>query len=172
MSYANFDHAGWMEAHLASTRRRGAKVPEKLSDFQKKVVGIVGIIGSGIYNAPINPDKIEWDHGRGVSMVWMREMATWDFNQLTWLVFLCHEARIRCSVEGCGPRNLRLSFWPREAEGQMSVRHPDLGEAVKIFRQWFTSSHPINYEPVPVPTEIVCHGTLPNAVVPHGTKDV
>ena len=161
MAYVNFDHAGWMETHLASMRRRGKSVPESLNEFQKRVVNIVGIVGGGIYNAPINPDKIDWNYGYGVSMVWRHgDMATWDFNRLTWLVFLCHEARIRCQIDGCGPRSMRFSFWQRHADGGMASRHPNLDEAIKAFREAFPADHQINYRETPstAPAETVTVG--------------
>jgi hypothetical protein len=138
-----------MQKHIDSGFRNKRKMhkttPEKLSEFQCKVVDIMGIVGGGIYNAPINPDKIDWDCGRGVSVVWQRELATWDFNALTILVLLCHEARIRCSVEGAGPRQVRLSFWQRKHEGGMAERHPNIDEAVALFREYLPADSQIHY---------------------------
>jgi hypothetical protein len=155
MSYARMDHAGWMESNNRALNRVNAKrkgfqrVPEELTDFQKRVVDIVGMVGGGIYNAPIST-KIDWKYSwNGVSFTWHREMATWDFDQLTRLVFLCHEARIRCQIESAGPKLLRLTFWEREATGDMSVRHPNLDEAVRAFREYLPADHRIIYrEPV------------------------
>src|SRR3954470_23682975 len=156
MGYENFDHAGWMQSHIdserKSRRRLPADLPEQLSDFQRRVVNIIGIVGGGIYNAPINVDKIDWRYGfNGISVIFQREMATWDFNQLTTLVFLCHEARIRCSLEGAGPRAVRLSFWARVATGDIAVRHPNLDEALANFRKAIGPEHPIIYRPTPAP---------------------
>jgi len=156
VSYATMDHAEWMqrnnEATLRNIATRKAKPPaskflppEKLTPFQKKVIDIIGMVGGGIYNAPISPDRIEWTYGfNGVSVVWQREMGTFDFSQLTMLVFLCHEARIRCSVESA-MKHLRLSFWQRKAEGDMAVRHPNLDEAVKAFREYLPADHRVVY---------------------------
>jgi hypothetical protein len=151
MSYQTMDHAGWMESNLDASRRLGRKLknaPEKLNDFQIKVVDILGMVGNGIYNAPIDSEKIEWKCGfDGVSVVWNRtDMATWDFDQLTRLVFLCHEARIRCSIGPAGPRALRLKFHPRKAEGDMAVRHPNLDEAVASFRNYLPANHRIIFK--------------------------
>lgn len=156
--YANMDHAGWMQKHIECQRRAGRKMhastPETLNDFQKRVVDILGIVGCGIYNAPINPDKIDWKYGfHGVSVVWQRELATWDFGQLTMLVLLCHEARIRCSIEGSGPRNIRLSFWQRKEAGGMAERHPNIEEAVASLRRYLPADHRIRYVAEPVPTQ-------------------
>jgi hypothetical protein len=152
------DHAGWMERSMSYLRRKPRKsdkpMPEKLSEFQAKVINIIGIVGGGIYNAPIcRPERIDWDYGwRGVSVQWKRELATFDGNQLTILLFLCHEARIRLEIEAGGPGMLRLSFWQRVADGRMGKRHPNLDEAVADFRTWFTAEHSINYRAEPATT--------------------
>ena len=146
--YANADHAGWIESQNVATnryrrsRKRGKPLPdlpEKLSPFQARVMNILGIVGGGIYNAPIAYDRIDWDRGfHGVSVTWRyRGFATWDGCDLTMLVFLCHEARIRCEIDPAGPHMLRLSFWQRAAEGDICERHPNLDEAVAAFRGWF-----------------------------------
>jgi hypothetical protein len=150
-TYQFMDHAEWMESNNAAAnrlnaKRRGWKVqPETLTPFQKKVCDILGMVGGGIYNAPIAHDKIDWDYGwGGVSVVWKHhDLSTFDYNQLTSLVFLCHEARIRCSVAPAGPKLLRLSFWQREPDGSMAKRHPNLDEAVAAFRGYLPPEHRI-----------------------------
>src|SRR4051812_27085492 len=108
MSYARMDHAAWMQDSINSWRRifSGKKrrpkfaMPEKLSPFQERVIDIVGMVGGGIYNAPISsPDNIDWNHGHGVSLTYGRGLATFDGWHLTLLVFLCHEARIRLEID-------------------------------------------------------------------------
>jgi hypothetical protein len=152
MSYQTMDHADWLERqNVALNRnragRKGCKpLPEKLSEFQAKVIDIVGMIGGGIYNANIcSPEKIDWHYGGGVSLTWFQELATWDFDQLSRLVFLCHMARIRCSVSAVAPRTIRLAFWQRKAAGDMAVRHPNLDEAVEAFKQYLPADHRIVY---------------------------
>jgi hypothetical protein len=151
--YAQHDAAGWIESNNAATNkyrrapRRGKplpELPEKLTPFQARVAHILGIVGGGIYNAPVAHDKINWEYGfDGVSVTWQHEgLATWDGSGLTALVFLCHEARIRCAIDPAGPHMLRLSFWQRAAEGGMSERHPNLNEAVEAFREWYKQPAP------------------------------
>lgn len=164
MSYQTMDHAKWLESENRALNRRNSKrknwqpLPEDLSEFQAKVIDIVGMVGSGIYNAPIcNADKIIWDFGNGVSLTWFQELATWDFDQLSRLVFLCHTARIRCSVTAVAPRTMRLSFWQRKAAGDMAVRHPNLDEAVEAFKQYLPADHRIVYREASGPEEEKTH---------------
>lgn len=143
------DHAAWMESHNVWLRRGGKRpdVPKALNEFQKRVVDILGMVGGGIYNAPIDPSKIDWHYGgSGVSVVWQHHcLATFDFGQLTLFVFLCHEARIRGQIEAAGPKNLRFSFWQRESTGDVARRHPDLDEALAGFRQYLPVGHRIKW---------------------------
>lgn len=149
------DHAGWMQSQHdcehdytkrnGKARPAGQNIPDKLNEFQQKVCDIIGIVGGGIYNAPCNTSKINWKFGfNGVSVLWERELATWDFNALTNLVFLCHAARIRCSISP-SMRNLRISFWQRTEEGDVARRHPDLAEAVEQFQALLPTDHRIRY---------------------------
>jgi hypothetical protein len=127
MSYAHMDHAAWVESNNAAAnslyakRRAHKPAPEKLSPFQAKVMDICGMVGGGIYNAPINWEKVEW----GVSERWPMmivpwrdgRMSTFDFYPLTMLVLLCHEARIRCEIRAKCAGHFELMFSQRMHEG-------------------------------------------------------
>lgn len=160
MSYATMDHPKWVEAQIAAAKRSatpplrsGAKWkgkgwlagPDKLSEFQAKVIHICGMVGGGIYNAPIGWSGVIWDFGTGMAVPWRSGMATFDFAPLTRLVFLCHEARIRCEIDVHGPRLLALKFWQRRKGGDMSERHPNLDEAVAAFWTFMPKDHQIIY---------------------------
>lgn len=157
MSYATMDHAGWVESNnrglnQINAKRRGFKpVPEQLSPFQAKVMDICGMVGGGIYNAPINWDKVEWGAGAsasfGMVIVPWRDgrMATFDARELTWLVLLCHEARIRCDVRAQAHGYFQLIFHQRGHDGHMFARHPNIDEAVATFREYLPENHRIIY---------------------------
>lgn len=159
MSYVNMDHAAWVQKEMeASKRRKPTKKdrdraaehkgwfasPEKLNDFQRRAFDILGIIGNGIYNCPISWDTVVW-HPRFVIVAWRNSLATWDFSELSRLVFFCHEARIRASIAPNGPRHMELALHERVAMGGMAVRHPNLDEAVAAFRAELRPDHPIIY---------------------------
>lgn len=151
-TYQFMDHAAWMEsnnraANENNAKRKGWRVqPEAMNEFQRKVCDILGMVGGGIYNAPIAHEKIDWNYGwGGVSVIWKHGMATFDYNELTSLVFLCHEARIRCSLESAGPKMIRLTFWQRTEAGSMAQRHPNIDEAVAAFRAYLPAEHRIIY---------------------------
>lgn len=142
MSYNRMDHAGWLQSHFG----------RNLTPLERKVADIVGITFSGIYNAPINFKK-GWlvlpSRFPAVDVtVGNRSMATFDFNALTLLVFLCHEARIRVQVEPKTRGYWRMFFTQRAPDGPMHARHPNLAEAVEWFRSYIPSDHAI-YSPPP-----------------------
>jgi hypothetical protein len=146
------DHAKWVEENnqaanqIYAKRRAYRPKPEKLTEFQAKVMDICGMVGGGIYNAPINWERVEWNCGTGVFVPWRSgRMATFDFYPLTLLVLLCHEARIRCEIEAKATGYLKLRFWQRLHEGGMSTRHPNIDEAVAAFREYLPGDHRIIY---------------------------
>ncbi len=64
-----------------------------------------------------------------------KSLASWDFNELTTLVFLAHDHCIRVDVKPA-MRYLELMFHPRSArEGGMAERHPTLEQAVSRWRE-------------------------------------
>jgi hypothetical protein len=153
MSYATMDHAGWVAdnnraANQIYANRKGYRPrPESLTEFQAKVMDILGMVGGGIYNAPINWDKVEWDLGRGVWVPFRDgRMATFDFYPLTMLVLLCHEARIRCEISAKARGHFELSFHQRSHGGGMSGRHPNIDEAVAAFRAYLPADHRVRYQ--------------------------
>jgi hypothetical protein len=157
------DHAGWVAANLPHYKKAvGAQKPRKdafgsvkgwhgapdvLTPFHCRIFDILGMTFGGIYNAPISWDAVQWNGwGREAIAVPVRsDLATWDGMALTRLVFLCHEARIRCEVRPNGPHHLLLAFWQRAAEGCTATRHPDLDEAVAMFRNYLPSDHATVY---------------------------
>lgn len=153
MSYATMDHACWVEANNRAANqiyanRKGYRArPEVLTEFQAKVMDILGMVGGGIYNAPINWDKVEWNVGRGVYVPFRDgRMATFDFYPLTLLVLLCHEARIRCEISAKARGHFELSFHQRSHGGGMSGRHPNIEEAVAAFRAYLPEDHRVSYQ--------------------------
>lgn len=165
MSYNTMDHAAWVESNNAAENeiyaaRRSYKIrPEKLSPFQARVMDICGMVGGGIYNAPIAWDRVDWGHDGPWQMVrvpWRDgRMATFDFYPLTNLVLLCHEARIRCEISATSRGNFMLAFSQRSHVGGMAKRHPSIDEAVAAFRQYLPDDHRIRYR---VPEEGAVEG--------------
>lgn len=162
MSYVNMDHAQWVQRCIAASksqkmltidRRRLAEsrgwhaAPDELNQFQRRAFDILGIVGGGIYNAPIAWSGVVWAP-RQIIVPWRHGMGTWDFMALTRFVFLCHDARIRGYIEPSSPGYLKVWLSERVAEGPISQRHPSLEEAVAAWRAEVPLDHPIAYRAV------------------------
>jgi hypothetical protein len=164
MSYIAMDHAGWVREMIAYNQKRKPMArerqaaaehrgwwgaPAELNEFQVRAITILGIVGGGIYNAPIAWSGVWW-HPEAIGVSWYKGLATFDFSELTTLVFLAHEARIRASIAPCNPKHVEIHLHRRAATGSMSRRHPDLDEAVAAWRALLPVDHPVRYrEPEP-----------------------
>lgn len=154
MSYATLDHARWVADNILPYQKRKPnqpQVPPKLTAFMIRVLDICGMVGGGIYNAPINWDKVDFGigaypgHGR-MFVPWSDgRLATFDGGSLTMLVMLCHEARIRCEIKARAWGHLLLSFHERSHEGGTMCSHPDIDEAVSRFRAYLPEDHRVSY---------------------------
>lgn len=159
MSYINMDHAAWMQTNIDAAKPRATKgelrrareenrgwaaAPDVLTEFQKRAFNILGIVGGGIYNAPIAWKSVEWAPNRLI-LSWHKGLGTFDFQELTRFVFLCHEARIRGYISPHAPQYLEIMLSERKAEGGMNVRHPNLEEALAAHRAEVSADHSIVY---------------------------
>jgi hypothetical protein len=159
MSYFNMDHADWVQSNItairrhadqwtASAKRRATNrtgwegAPKSLLQWQCQAFDVLGIAGGGIYNAPINWNRVEWSD-RALSLTWARSLATWDFRQLTLLVFGMHTARLRCEIDAAARGYFRFHISPRRPDGGMADRHPDLDEAVTAWNASIPKDHPL-----------------------------
>jgi hypothetical protein len=159
MSYLNMDHAGWVERSIEASRRaptkaelrkateehRGwAAAPDKLNPFQVRAINILGIVAGGIYNAPIAWKTFYWTP-RTLICAWHKGLGTFDFNELTTLVLLCHEARIRAYIAPLNHQHIEIMLNERAPTGDMAARHPNLDEMLADWREKFPSDHSVIY---------------------------
>lgn len=160
MSYVHMDHAGWVQSNLEAAKRCGftkaderkardhsrgwAAAPDQLNDFHKRAFTILGIVGGGIYNAPIAWDGIYW-RADAIGVSWYKTFATYDFRDLTRFVFLCHEARIRGEISPLNMRHLRVMLHERRPADEMARNHPSLDEALAQWRNEFPADHQLVY---------------------------
>jgi hypothetical protein len=161
MGYDNMDHAGWVVDKIATVQRRTptGKVaknaanrkgwhgaPKQLSAFQARAFTILGIVGGGIYNAPIFWDSMIW-RPDSLVFLWAHDLATHDFQGLTDLVFLAHDASIRVLINS-NMRKLQIVMHDcqRATSASRVQGHPTLEEAVASHRARFPLDHPVHRE--------------------------
>lgn len=67
-------------------------------------------------------------------------LSTFDFDDLTRLVFLAHDKCVRVELNQSGPGMIKICIWQREGRtGSMFERHPTIEAALENWR----TKHPI-----------------------------
>lgn len=161
MSYDFMDHAGWVEQAIAMRQkhkptaieaRNAAEgkgwhaAPKRLNEFHHRALTILGIIGGGIYNAPILWGGVYWAHPYILVAPWRGHLATFDFQGLTDAVLLAHDARIRLEIRARG-QSLELLLHnrgERDDSERLGNGHPSLEQATAAHRARFPFDHPIH----------------------------
>lgn len=104
------------------------------------VADALGFVYRGIYHLPPSLlERVEWFDERYIAISVPRDLCTWDGNELTRLVVICHDLMLRMEVDPAGPYHLRLSFYQRRARtGSISARMPTLEEHAAMIRAGYT----------------------------------
>jgi hypothetical protein len=109
--------------------------------LQFSPLGLVAAqILSEIFHGPHHLDpatlqKTRWEDTHAIEyQLGRRQLATFDFDELTRLVVMAHDACVRIAVSPGGRMGLALFFHRREREGEYTQRHPTLEEAMMKMR--------------------------------------
>ncbi len=113
------------------------QIKQTPSPLGRAVADLLGSVFRGIYHMNYTSlRKVEWDNPRYIDVTVDREVATFDSDELTALVVLCHDKQLRCSVAGLAPGYVRLTFHQRlDREGNVGQRHPTMEQAVERVRR-------------------------------------
>lgn len=84
--------------------------------------------------------KVDWSNPLFIQMTLDHrtspgQLSTYDFSNLTSLVFLAHDHCIRVDLQPCNSTHFRVMFHPRQREGSAPQRHPSLEDAVASWRK-------------------------------------
>ncbi|MBL4929368.1 hypothetical protein [Fuscibacter oryzae] len=156
--------AAWVEGTIAARKRlkpladqkklmgQGKgwwAAPDVLDPFQRRAFAILGVIGRGIYNAPIDWDSIFWKMPGALKVTWNgQSFATWDSDELTRAVMLAHDAGIRFAIAPHSYTALEIVMTRRDRDtAGICGRKPSLTEAVITHRQRYPEGHPIIWTP-------------------------
>lgn len=118
------------------------KVP--MSPIGEAVANLLGDLFGGIYHLETKYLKeVDWGNDHHIVFTLRhKSLATFDYDELTRLVFLCHDYAVRCSIDARANNMLELMFHQREREGGISKRHPTIESALEMHRKY----HPIKEE--------------------------
>lgn len=126
--YEKGDGANWVRSCFPDLR---------LSPLGENVADLLNEWALGIYHLDSNalkrvvwedPYYIEFRNGN-------TRLSTWDFSDLTRLVFLAHDYCIRVEISPLSRTTVRMTFHQRKRDGSMSQRHPTLEQAVADWRR-------------------------------------
>lgn len=118
---------------LAGAKRLIAAGAKNMSPQCARVAHLLHCLYDGLYHHPVGEHalaKKDWS-GDGITLSFgtREQLATYDYDHLTRLVFLAHTMCIRVSLFGSG-QVLRAHFTPRHTtEGSIFERHPTIDGA-------------------------------------------
>jgi len=106
------------------------------SEHGRNVAQILGIVFSGLYHIMTKLEKVNWSHESAIEIKFgYCGMSTFDFDRLSKLVILCHDACIRLEIQPHTFNSMRFWFHRRDGrEGGISRRHPTIEQAVEKAR--------------------------------------
>jgi hypothetical protein len=112
----------------------------KASKLGNVVANILALVWRGLYHLdPGTIKRTDWTDDYCIAINLQNQaLATVDYNELTQLVVLAHDACIRVSIAGIAPRTMRLTFHARKREGNYSQRHPTIEDHTAAIRRTFT----------------------------------
>lgn len=107
-----------------------------LSALGINVADALGFVYRGIYHLPMGVlVSADWSNGRTVAVSVPADLCTWDGNELTRLVVVCHDLMLRMEVSPVGPYYLRLTFFQRRTRvGSIVDRLPTIEEHISMIR--------------------------------------
>lgn len=121
--YAHDEHYQWIERNTKTA----------CSPLGRTVANIIGFVGCGIYNAPINYRNVDWTDPRFIEVAWRGGMANWDFPRLSCLWVECHRRMVWVELCPHTFKHIKLCFCQRATRvGSTSARIPDVEEMVSM----------------------------------------
>jgi hypothetical protein len=107
-----------------------------LTEFNRRCIGILAkSFGTGVYNLPINWNKAEFRSNYCLFVLRCHGISTFDFSQMSNLVFAAHDECVRICVSPKTFRHLEIMMSKRQPTGDFNSRHPTLEEAITEFRK-------------------------------------
>ena len=120
---------------IGADRLRGSYPKAEISPFGERVADLLDEWQFGLYHMdPKALQKARWydTHCIQISLgsAGPGGLATYDYDNMTRLVFLAHEYCIRIAIHPGGTKSLTLVFHPRSRDGDQFGKHPTIDEAL------------------------------------------
>ena len=129
---------GWR--HHAGAENVQSWFKGEMSPLGIAVANLLGEMVRGIYHLDVN--KVDWSEQRrlvvNLDKYGSRRLSTWDWDELTRLVLLCHDRALRVELKPCNFRIIRLIFSQRTCRtGDFCTLHPTAEEALERHRKQY-----------------------------------
>lgn len=111
--------------------KQWSKLPP--SDFGKQVAKLLEDWGGLHHFDSCVMSRADWTNDSFIKISLRMNLATFDGNALTRLVFLAHDHCIRVSIVPCNMQFLSIMFHPRKREGGFAERHPTIHD---VYKEW------------------------------------
>ncbi len=110
-----------------------------MTDSQWECALMLRDLESGFHH--LETDRIKPATGAGISYNFpYANFATFDYDELTRLVFMAHKRCIRAQISGSGPNMLCLHLHKRLGrDGNMTARHPTIEQALEAWSRTIES---------------------------------
>jgi hypothetical protein len=129
MTYIHQQYAGseWIKKNVTTDT----------SELGRDVADFLGDLFKGIYHLNLTSlRKVAWNNPYFIRVTINQGLATYDFDELTRIVVLSHDRKIRVSVEPLARSYLSLLFHKRiTREGSIMERMPFLDDHVAQIRE-------------------------------------
>jgi hypothetical protein len=119
-----------------------------LSPLGEKVAIILGDVYHGIYHIDdeVRHKRTDWSDPYSIEIVIFSGLSTFDSDNLTRLVILCHDHCVRLNISAKAHNYLSLLFSARAGrDGNMSKRHPTIEQAIALHRPDAESINEFHY---------------------------
>lgn len=117
----------------------------KISPLGRVVADILAVVFGGLHHLDQRElMKVHWDeeHIMAINFQRANSWGSTDFNELTQLVVLAHDANVRIAISSPGMKVLRLTFQVRYPHGSSTERQGTLEEAAAEIRKTYTVGAP------------------------------
>lgn len=122
--------AEWLAAQFAAIAKMRGGAERQISEHGRRVADLLGELLFGLYHLnKTSLYKAEWHNNHYIQVTMRGELSTWDYNNLTRIVFLAHAFGMRVGIEGAANGYLRLRFINPEG----ASKHPTIDAAVERF---------------------------------------
>jgi hypothetical protein len=111
----------------------------EMSETGKAAADLLGDVFLGIYHMNYTSlKKVDWTDEWNIEVTVGKELSSFDGDELTRLLLLAHDRRMRVSLVGLGPHYMRLCISKRKKRtGQMHERLPTMEDHIALLRDHY-----------------------------------